>query len=150
MRLGARKNVKALGEFKEEGTIVSVKMFDYSAYMKLFESKLYSDLTQEADSPRAAKRPQLVPSDRVEPGNEWRKVLVFSQQYVEQDKVFKGGAWYQNPFYLIDKITLTTEIEHMGVLPESQGGNDRTLLSSCDNQGNLVAVAVNSIHKIYC
>ena len=38
----------------------------------------------------------------------------------------------------------------MGVLPESQGGIDRTLLSSCDNQGNLVAVAVNSIHKIYC
>ena len=64
--------------------------------------------------------------------------------------MFKGGAWYQNPFYLIDKITLTTEIEHMGVLPESQGGIDRTLLSSCDHQGNLVAVAVNSIHKIYC
>ena len=57
MRLGARGNVKALGEFKEEGAIVSVKMFDYSAYMRLFESKLYSDLTQEEDSPRAAKRP---------------------------------------------------------------------------------------------
>ena len=56
MRLGARGNVKALGEFKEEGAIVSVKMFDYSAYMRLFESKLYSDLTQEEDSPRAAKR----------------------------------------------------------------------------------------------
>ena len=41
---------------------------------------------------------------------------------VEQDKVFKGGAWYHNPFYLIDKVTLATEIDYMGALPEKVDG----------------------------
>ena len=43
----------------------------------------------------------------------------------------------------------------MGILnaPTTQSGKwqpNRTLISRCDNQGNLLAVAVNSVHKIYC
>ena len=30
MRLGARKNIRKLGEFKEEGSLISVKMYDYA------------------------------------------------------------------------------------------------------------------------
>ena len=40
MRLGARKNIRKLGEFKEEGSLVSVKMYDYASYMSLFDNKL--------------------------------------------------------------------------------------------------------------
>ena len=41
--------------------------------------------------------------------------------------VFKGGSWYQNEQYLIEKHTFATEIEYMGLLPQ------RSLISKSDN-----------------
>ena len=80
-----------------------------------------------------------------------RKVLVFSQQSVEQDKILKGGVWYQNPFYLVDKTIFATEIDYMGLLQEQGGGHPikRTLIADCDHQGNLMAVAV-AMHRGVC
>lgn len=66
--------------------------------------------------------------------------------------MYKGNVWYQNPFYLIEKVVLATEIEYMGILQEHSNDfpQKRNLISKCDNQGNLLAIAVNSVHKIYC
>ena len=70
---------------------------------------------------------------------------------MEQDKVFKGNTWYQNPFYLIDKLTFATEIEFMGLLPDNNTKtNQKVLISRMDHAGDLLAIAVNSIHKFYC
>ena len=138
----------------EEGCLISVKMYDHASYVNLFDSKLYNDLTQdqrknEANSQIRAKAAQMNKLEELD--KDTRKVLVFSQQFVEQDKLMRGNIWYQNPFYLIDKVTLTTEIEYMGVLDESsEDQTGRNLITRCDNQGNLLAVAINSMHKIYC
>ena len=40
MRLGSRKVIKKMGEFKQEGSLVSVKLYDHASYMTLFDSKL--------------------------------------------------------------------------------------------------------------
>ena len=45
MRLGRGKKVNILGEFQEEGSLISVKMYDYTAFAKTFETEFYSDLT---------------------------------------------------------------------------------------------------------
>ena len=95
-----------------------------------------------------------------------RKVLVFSQQFVTQDRTFKGNAWYQDPYFLVKKMSFAAEIEYMGLLSDtetiatsfsasqsqipSSESEPKTLIARPDNQGNLVAVAINSIHKIYC
>ena len=40
MRFGARKIIKKLGQFKDDGSLISVKMYDYATYMSLFDTKL--------------------------------------------------------------------------------------------------------------
>ena len=58
-------------------------------------------------------------------------------------------------------MTFTAEIDYMGVVekpskgdisggPSDEASWQKTLISRYDNQGNLLAVAVNSLHKIYC
>ena len=154
-RFGSGPRVDTLGEFNDEGGLVSGRMYDYAQYAGMFDSQLYSDLTCSM-SPRAQKAVMRGAwkgtSDLHELDSDTRKVLVFSQQSVEQDKILKGGVWYQNPFYLVDKTIFATEIDYMGLLQEQGGGHPikRTLIADCDHQGNLMAVAVNSVHKIYC
>ena len=128
-------------------------MYDHASYVNLFDSKLYSDLTLEQSKKAATETMRAKAVQMNEPeemDKDTRKVLVFSQQFVEQDKIMRGNVWYQNPFYLIDKVTLTTEIEYMGILDENSEGCGNNLIARSDNQGNLLAVAINSIHKIYC
>ena len=167
MRFGSRHRIDTLGEFTEEGSLVSVRMYDYASYVGLFNSQLYSELTC-ADTPQVTNKVLRDiwkgTSDLKELDTDTRKILVFSQQFVEQDKIYRGGVWYQNPFYLVDKAVFATEIDYMGILgggnlgatnpgagnPVAGNPNKRTLLTSCDHQGNLLAVAVNSVHKIYC
>jgi len=38
VRLGHSKSIEELGEFKEEGSLISVKMYDYTSYVHLFDS----------------------------------------------------------------------------------------------------------------
>ena len=125
MRYGKGKDTRSLGDFIEEPNLVTVKMYDYATYMLLFDDKMYSDLTNEG-SPRTFKNNKLKASiARSKDGKldnldgDTRKILVFNQQFVEQDKLFKGNVWYQNPFYLVNKMSFSTEIEYMGLLPES-------------------------------
>ena len=40
MRLGSRKVIKRMGEFKQEGSLVSVKLYNHATYMTLFDNKL--------------------------------------------------------------------------------------------------------------
>ena len=54
-------------------------------------------------------------------------------------------------------MSFSSEIEYMGLLSDADSTSEsgkteepKTLISRSDNQGNLLAVAVNSIHKIYC
>ena len=42
--------MKKLGKFKEEGSLISVKMYDYASYMSLFDSKIYSDVVKTEKS----------------------------------------------------------------------------------------------------
>lgn len=39
-RLGARKIIKKLGQFKDEGSLISVRLYNYATYMSLFDTKL--------------------------------------------------------------------------------------------------------------
>lgn len=55
IRLGRGRTFETLSEFKDEGSLVSVKMYDYSTYISLFDTKLYNDLTDQ-DSPTSSKR----------------------------------------------------------------------------------------------
>ena len=100
MRFGKGKDTRSLGDFIEEPNLVTVKMYDYATYMLLFDDKLYGDLTNEV-SPRSFKNNKIKvsinrsKSDKLDNlDSDARKILVFSQQFVEQDKLFKGNVWY--------------------------------------------------------
>ena len=96
-RFGSGPQVDTLGEFNDEGGLVSVRMYDYTQYAGMFDSQLYSDLTCSM-SPRAQKAVMRGAwkgtTNLHELDSDTRKVLVFSQQSVEQDKILKGGVWY--------------------------------------------------------
>ena len=51
----SQTSIKPLSEFHEEGTLISVKMYDYSSYIKMFDSRVYTELTSEL-SPRSSRR----------------------------------------------------------------------------------------------
>jgi len=82
MRLGTGKRTNILGEFQEEGSLISVKMYDYQAYLKMFETQLYSDLTNEmppSDFKQTVKKAWKGVQDLNEMDQDTRKVLVLSQ-----------------------------------------------------------------------
>ena len=43
MRLGSRKVIKRMGEFNQEGSLVSVKLYNHATYMTLFDNKLLNE-----------------------------------------------------------------------------------------------------------
>ena len=82
MRLGTGKRTNILGEFQEEGSLISVKMYDYQAYLKMFETQLYSDLTNEmppSDFKQTVKKAWKGVQNLNEMDQDTRKVLVLSQ-----------------------------------------------------------------------
>ena len=53
----SQTSIKPLSEFQEEGTLTAVKMYDYASYVKMFDSRVYTELTNEL-SPRSNRRNQ--------------------------------------------------------------------------------------------
>lgn len=77
MRLGSRKVIKRMGEFKQEGSLVSVKLYNHATYMTLFDNKLLNGSEE-------AKRSDINHwNSQVIDDQDTRKVLVFSEQFVE-------------------------------------------------------------------
>ena len=64
------------------------------------------------------------------------------------DMLHKSNIWYQTTAYHNQKFCFATEIEYMGLLAEED--REKNLVLKSDNQGNVLALAVNSVHKIYC
>jgi len=81
MRFGSKHRIDTLGEFQEEGSLISVRMYDYEAYFTMFDSKLYSDIVGDASllnlKSRATQNWQNVQGMSGE-DSDTRKVLVFS------------------------------------------------------------------------
>ena len=51
----SQTSIKPMSEFEEEGNLTAVKMYDYASYVKMFDSRVYTELTNEL-SPRSSRR----------------------------------------------------------------------------------------------